>query len=278
MYRRDGAEFLGRLETFSTGTGWCTSSCTFALEDLTKLVEAQGVLEKRDNELQAATIELRNLTNHVMNIREEERRRIASDIHDDLGQRLTAMNLGLHWLSTKTDDQPDFVHSRILELMKMNSDTLSAVQDLARRLRPKLLDKLGLKDALVMLVADIGKRGGPTSKVVYEVARATLDPIVSITIYRLAQECLSNILKHAKANHMTLTLREEDDQLIFTAVDDGGGVGRKEQDGNTSLGLIGMRERALHLGGSFSISNGEGSGTKVEIVIPLSPKDTYDNA
>jgi signal transduction histidine kinase len=234
-------------------------------------VEAVDTLATRDRELEAAAAELRNLANHLFQAREEERHRMALDIHDELGQRLTAMSLGLHWaVSRAGGDRP--LRSHLEELIELNKETISAVQGLSSQLRPRLLDDIGLKAALEWLVSDLGKRANPKLSLVCELDDGPLDPEVATTLFRLVQESLSNILRHAEARGADLTIRQEGDRIALTIEDDGIGIGAEQRDDPHSYGLIGMRERVLRLGGSFSIIGEAGKGTTIRVILPRNPK------
>lgn len=228
-------------------------------------------LEEEEGELKSAIDEIRSLNEHIIHIREEERRRIATDIHDDLGQRLTAINLGLHHLLSISQAESAVVHSEIMTLIQKNSEIIVSVQRIAGRLIPKLLEDLGLEAALSWLIADIGRLGGPIFSLHYEVGELVLSPNVSLAFFRCAQECISNILKHARAQEAVLTLGTKGDSLIFNIADNGVGINPDKSRSRHSMGLIGMRERTRQLGGTCSIHSRDGLGTTVEIVIPIAP-------
>lgn len=232
-------------------------------------------LESENQELKTTIDELRHLNKHIINVREDTLRRIASDIHDDLGQRLTGINLGLQWLLSVNQTEFEMVQSEIQSLIKMNSEIIGTIRSIASRLRPNQIDDLGLKAALAWLIADIDKYGGPTFTLAYEVGKYVLPPYKALALFRIAQECISNILKHSRATHVALTVKIQEDQLILSIMDNGIGFAPgKKQQGN-SMGLIDMQERASQMGGRFSISSEPGIGTKVEVVVP--PLSSLEN-
>ncbi len=241
--------------------------------DITDRVEIETTLARREAELAAANNELRNLASHLIGVREEERRRVARDIHDDLGQRLTAMSLGLHWIADRVAADPETLRSEIEELIETNRDTISAVQGLAAQLRPHLLDDLGIGAALDWLVGDIGKRGGTRISVSCELGERGLDPDIAITLFRIVQESLGNVLRHASAKEATVRILSTGELLSLSITDDGVGISDMQRSNPGSFGIIGMKERVQLHGGSFSVLASPTGGTVVSVAIPLSARE-----
>ncbi len=239
--------------------------------DISELFELRKTLSKREQEL-------RELAAHLYEVRENERKRIAGDIHDDLGQRLTAMSLGLHWAASGISDNPAVLNKHLDDLLEMNRRTLQAVQDIATRLRPRILDDMGLKAALEWLVSSINRHGGPVFAIEFEVDDSLLDQAITTTLFRMAEECVSNVLRHSNARQAVLKVQEEGDSILYTVEDDGIGIDQASLENSRSFGLLGMRERALLLGGSFEIARRNAAGTKVRISIPRSGRARPDHA
>lgn len=243
-----------------------------AASDATDLTNTLRELERKDRALARAAAEIRGLSRRLADIREEERVRISREIHDDLGQRLTAINLTLHWLSGRTGGDPEQLRSSILDVVKMNTDLISAVQTIANRLRPAILDDGGLEAALRWLITGLGRRGGPAFTLNYETTLPDPESRVCVGLFRVAQECVSNVLRHADARNVTLTVSNtHDGRLLFVCDDDGVGINSATLAADPGLGLIGMRERVAQIGGCFSIGGGREGGTRVRIMVPCSP-------
>ncbi len=240
--------------------------------DITAMVAANDLLSKRQRELGAATSELRKLNAYLTKVREEERRKVAQEIHDELGQKLTAMNLGLYWTAEKVGSEAQTLRSQIQGLLQLNRETIASVQGLAASLRPKVLDDNGLKPALEWLVADQEKLGGPHITLVCDFDEGALKPEVSTAVFRIVQEALTNVLRHARATQASVSLRQEKSSLSISVMDDGIGISQEARDNPASFGIIGMRERVIGLGGYISVRREMGGGTLVAIDLPLAPK------
>ncbi len=269
----------GRLHTFDTVKQPLSDSegRIFGMlgisRDITDRIEIEDTLAHREAELGVANAELRKLASHLIGVREEERRRVARDIHDDLGQRLTAMSLGLHWAMDRMLGDPDVLRSELEELIELNRETISAVQGLAAQLRPRLLDDLGIGAALDWLVGDIGKRGGTRISVSCELGDQGLDPDIATTVFRIVQESLGNVLRHASAQEAIVKIQRTGDLLSLSVADDGIGISNEQKSNPGSFGIIGMKERVQLYGGSFSVLGSPSGGTIVSVAFPLSAKE-----
>jgi signal transduction histidine kinase len=216
---------------------------------------------------------LRALAARLENSREEERKRIARDIHDDLGSALTGLKMDLVWLRQSLAKLENSDRGPIMEKIAAMGKLLDATANQTRRLcselRPGILDDLGLVPALEWQAQDFARRTGVACKVQANVAGIDLQPEQTTAIFRVFQEILTNVARHAKAKHVSVTLDEEDGELRLKASDDGCGMAEKAATAKRSLGLLGMRERVMTLGGTISFQSGSGKGTTVELTIPL---------
>ena len=263
--RKDGSVFPCEVSStiFRDSSGEIRTS--ISLRDMTKQVETQANLERRSWELESAIAELRSLTSYMFKAREEERRKVALEIHDEMGQMLTAMNLGLHVAMDKEWADQAGLRAHLERLAAINKDAIASVQSLVSVLRPKILDDMGLKAAVEWLAFNFGKMNGPRIALAYDVEEEDLDPEARTAIFRLVQESLSNVLRHAQAGRIGISLSDEGGTIAIDIEDDGVGIDDDARTSPSSFGIIGMRERVRALGGIFSVRRGGEGGTKVEI-------------
>jgi signal transduction histidine kinase len=200
-------------------------------------------------------------------VREEERRHIARDIHDDLGAALTALQLEMNWLRQRLGDDA-LLRGKLDDMLDIGSHAMQSVRRILNDLRPGVLDHLGLWAALESLLQDFRKRNDLSCRFACTpaVERCRLGRHAEIAVYRIAQEVLTNISRHAKAKRVTLEAREDGHDLVLSISDDGQGMHVPEQP--ASFGLLGMRERTLALGGQLEISSHPGAGTSVLLRLP----------
>jgi PAS domain S-box-containing protein len=219
-------------------------------------------------ELKRAQDQLRRLSGSIMANQEKERRAIARELHDELGQVLTALRMDAVWLSSRLRPHDPKAGDRALAMCQLIDNTIDEVRSLATRLRPGVLDDLGLLDALDWYITDFEKRTGIacifTHRNVPEV-----DGIGATAAYRIAQEALTNVTRHAEATQVKVSLKPEKGALTLAVVDNGRGFDVKDIAASECLGLAGMRERAGLLGGSLEIRSRPGKGTKVYFRLPV---------
>jgi PAS domain S-box-containing protein len=240
--------------------------------DITEQNKVLSMLAKRELERESLTEELRNLNAYLLSVREEERREIALEIHDDLGQRLTAMGLNLHVIAAGLGARKARLRSEIEALIERNKESMAYVQSLASRLRPRLLDDLGLEPALRWLVKDLGKTGKPKLSLTCELGSSLINQDTSMAVFRIVQEALTNVLRHSRAEKAEVAVRTRGDSLEVGIRDDGIGIDSAKLDDSSSFGLLGIRERVLKLGGSLSLSGAGKKGASLDVSLPLPPR------
>lgn len=232
---------------------------------VTDITERKRQLQEQRRQREA----LRRLSASVVDAREEERRRIARELHDELGQRLTALKMGLASLRPPGAALCD--ESRIRGLFEMIDDTVAAVRRISADLRPLMLDDLGLNAAIDALAQDVGRRTG----LKVSVRLGTDDPPVSdsaaIALYRMVQEALTNVSRHAQAHAVQVELQQRGAGLVLTVRDDGVGFSERALQHENRYGLLGIRERALALGGRLEVDNPAGGGARITVHLPLQP-------
>ena len=209
--------------------------------------------------------ERRVSTARLLAAQEQERGRIAAELHDEVGQHLTVLLLTLDRFAAATDDR---IRRDAEVARELARGSLEQLRDLVRGLRPPGLDELGLTAALTALTRQASERGGLTVSRQMDRVPLDTDPATALVVYRVAQECLTNAARHAPGARVTLTLTATGDQLVLRVRDDGPGISATVVDGN---GIRFMRERALTLGASLQIESGPQSGTEVTLIAPTAP-------
>ncbi len=215
--------------------------------------------------------ELRLVSASVIWAREGERRRVARELHDELGQRLSVLKLDLAALRGRAAADAD--DSTLEQLARGVDDALAATRRIAADLRPAMLDDLGLSAALEWLADGWGRRTGVTITIEGDPVDDRLSEAGAITVYRIVQEALTNVARHAQAQHAQIELRRSGEDLVVAVEDDGRGLAPGDTDKHGSSGLAGIRERARILGGVASIANRPGNGTRLEVRLPLERVD-----
>jgi two-component system sensor histidine kinase UhpB len=210
--------------------------------------------------------ENRMLSQRSMQVQEEERRNLARELHDELGQSINAIKVDAVNIRDHSQDLPD-IHTSAVAIIDVSNQVYDVVRSLMQRLRPVALDDLGLRSA-VQYGVDQWQRRHPDVRCKFD-AHGELDGLsekVNITLYRLVQECLTNVAKHAIATRVTISLKRDRDKVRLDFEDDGKGFDLSER--KQGLGLIGLRERVESLSGRFELVSAPGSGVRIKAVIP----------
>jgi two-component system, NarL family, sensor histidine kinase UhpB len=236
------------------------------------LREAQERLQHRraEEQLRESHEQLRALSVYLQSVREEERTRISREVHDELGQALTSCKLDLSWMAGKLPRDCKDLLERTKGLIAHIDSTIQTVRRISSELRPGVLDHLGLGAALEWQATEFQNRTGIKCEVHANIGDKPLDQNLSTTLFRIFQETLTNIIRHAGATEVEVHLNETDGQITLEVKDNGRGISRAEITNTKSMGLLGMRERAALLGGIFRIGRlKKGTGTRVNVSIPL---------
>jgi PAS domain S-box-containing protein len=248
------------------------ASISQALEDdrryFTVILRDISVRKQAEEVLLASQRELRELSARVLEAREDEKARIARELHDELGQLLTALKMDLSWLRERMRDTE--IAPKLEEMGRLVDQTVSSTRRISADLRPLMLDDLGLADAAHWLVDDFGKRYGIASRIEINADGGLehLSKNVSTTIYRAIQESLTNIARHSGARNAWVLLAAADGGLEVEVEDDGRGIAPEDLAKARSLGLKGMRERIAYIGGSFEVARAPRGGTRLRIRVP----------
>ncbi len=231
--------------------------------DITARLEAEESLQKSHSAF-------RELASHLETIRESERTRIAREIHDELGQQLTGLKMDISWINKKVKSEDEAVQNKMKDIIQLIDNTVITVRRIATQLRPDILDDLGLISAMDWQSEDFQKRHEIKSTFTSNVSHVILTSDISTNIFRIFQESLTNISRHAKATEVVTTLNVENDKLTLTIKDNGIGINENDIINKKTLGILGMKERALLIKGKYDIYNNIDKGTSVIISVPLS--------
>jgi PAS domain S-box-containing protein len=226
-----------------------------------------SVVKRAEQELRASAEQLRNLAARLLSVREEERARIARELHDELGQSLTSVRIDLAWVARRLSRRDRQMIERIRSTLRLADYTMDSVRRISTELRPGILD-LGLAAAVEWEAHEFQARTGIQCKLRL-LAQEALAPAVSTAVYRILQETLTNVARHAKATRVEVVEQKQRDHLMLRIRDNGRGFDPADPTLSKSLGLLGIRERAAILGGRVNISSAPGKGTSVTVWIPL---------
>ncbi|MDR1994633.1 PAS domain-containing protein [Azonexus sp.] len=235
--------------------------------DITERKRNEEELLKHQQRLQASEARLRELATFLQTLREEERTRIARELHDELGQALTALRLDLGWLRGKCDSLGSPAAGRVAAAFSVVEQSIVSLRRISEDLRPAMLDSLGLAAAVEHHVTQFEQRTGIRCRLAMNREEFDLDGKVATAVFRIVQEALTNVARHAKASEVSITLDETDGAIELVVTDNGSGIVAAEN--KKTFGLLGMRERITILGGSFDISSRPGQGTRISCRLPL---------
>jgi signal transduction histidine kinase len=237
-------------------------------------VLVREVAERRriEDVLRASEENLRALAARLQSVQEEEQRRIAREIHDELGQALTGLKMDLTWVVGRLPRSARALAQKTKTMSSLIDDMVQSVRQLASRLRPEVLDELGLAAAIKWQAREFQVRAGIRCKVNASAEDFALDQARSTAIFRIFQELLTNVARHAAATKIDVALRRMNGSLVLEVRDNGKGIGDAQIRNPGSLGLLGMRERVIPLGGRLEIGAGTGGGTVAVVSIPTEVK------
>ena len=209
---------------------------------------------------------LRALSEELLTAQEEERRSISRELHDELGQQVTAISLDLRSAARQQDASR--AKSLLDRAIEETDHLLKSVHEVASRVRPSVLDDLGLHEAVESLLSELRARSGVevNTKLTFDEQRVS--PKIGESVYRILQEGLTNVVKHAETEQVSVTIELQSNQLLLILEDQGMGFDPRQR-GGSRLGILGMQERAELLGGRFKLSTKRGGGTRIDVSIPV---------
>jgi signal transduction histidine kinase len=228
-----------------------------------------GERERAEQALRESQDSLRRLTAHLESVREEERTRIAREIHDELGQQLTVLNMDLAWLRKRLPADLSALREKAESMSMMTAAAIESVRRISSKLRPGLLDDLGLAAAMQWQAEEFTQRTGIRCDVTVPRHEPVVPRDPATALFRVFQEALTNIARHSGATGARVSLSAFEERLQLTVQDDGAGIDPDRISDPRSLGLAGMRERVRSLGGRLTVERGDGRGTTVTATVPL---------
>jgi PAS domain S-box-containing protein len=231
--------------------------------DITERVRAS-------EEIMQTTQQLRDLSAHLQSIREEERAYVAREIHDELGQQLTGLKMDMSALTSRLSSNDDVVIEKIQSIQQLLNHSIKTVRRIATELRPSILDDLGLVAAIEWQCEEFEKRSGIKTRFVSDLEQMIFNSAISICLFRICQESLTNVARYACAKNVQISLHRIDEMIVFKICDDGIGFDTSRKGNKKTWGLIGMKERAAMVAGSLAIHSKPENGTTLEITVPFS--------
>lgn len=268
LVRQAGAPFYARLEgaVAYDQAGRFTQS-RIAVSDITERVQAETVLHESER-LARSTEQLRELSARLQSVREEERTRISRAIHDELGQTLTGLKMDVAWLQGHLDPPQPALLAKMQAMSGLIDTTVQTVRRISTELRPGILD-LGLIATIEWQLQEFQTRTGIEGKLIQAPEETSLNADGSTTAFRILQEILTNVVRHAQASRVEVRVEETTEFLTLQVRDNGRGITESEIDNPKSIGLLGMQERARLRGGEVHLHGSPGRGTTVIVRLPL---------
>jgi PAS domain S-box-containing protein len=260
--RKDGRKFYAEISLSYIQTSQATRAVAFVTDISKRRADSEAIRQQKD--------ELRHLAGRLMTAQDDERRRIARDLHDDLSQRLAYFAMDIGKLATKPSSQNFVAELRPLQLRA--AEAAETVRRISHQLHPSVLDDIGLEGAMEQYCEEFEERAGIATEFISKNVPESLPRDVSSSLYHIFQECLRNVSKHSQTDAVIITLDFVDGVLRLTVKDRGVGLPKERPRGSVSIGMLGMQERANLINGTMSIQSGLGEGTEVSVEVPLAAR------
>jgi PAS domain S-box-containing protein len=266
MVRLDHRQVISMVVTDLTSQKEAHAQLSESNRLLRQEIAERSMIEEK---LKGSQERLRHLGTHLRKVREQERASLSRELHDELGQVLAGIKMDVAWIGRKTPKEHTVIVERAHSLLTLIDHAIVSVQRISMALRPPALDDFGLQEALELAAEEFGKR----TKVVWEILskpqKILLKKEIATEAFRIFQEALTNIGRHALAQKVTVSLHHAGNRFSMEVRDDGRGITEKEMRDPKSIGLTGMRERAYAMGGTLTITGSPGKGTTITLSVPL---------
>jgi len=233
-----------------------------AMQDVTERMQIEESLKSSHDQL-------RELAIHLQTVRESERMHISREIHDELGQQLTGLKMDIAWINKKIGSTDAEIKEKFNELFHLVDRSVKTVRRLSSQLRPSILDDLGLVAAMEWQSEEFQKRTRIKTTFISDVDSADIPPEISINIFRIYQESLTNVMRHANASSVVSTFFFRDNEITLIIRDNGAGFDQSKLGTTKTLGILGMNERTLMMNGKYDIKSEPGEGTTVVLTVPV---------
>jgi signal transduction histidine kinase len=257
--RKDGAEFFVEISLSYIPSPTGTLAVAFVSDISKRRADEEAIRQQRED--------LRALAGRLMTAQDEERRRIARDLHDDLSQQLAYLSMDLGKLATKPA-----VHGLVCELRPLQlraAEAAETVRRISHQLHPSVLDDIGLEAALEQYCEEFEARAGIRTQFTSQNVPDSLPPEVATSLYHIAQECLRNVSKHSRTETVSVRLEFTENVLRLAVKDQGVGLATKTTDAAKGIGLVAMKERAHLVNGNLLIQSTSGEGTEIRVEVPI---------
>jgi PAS domain S-box-containing protein len=234
---------------------------------LTAVLRDASEKHRAEQELREANRQLRELSNSLTQVREQERTRISRELHDDLGQQLTGLKLSLSWLGNRIKEGRETAAQNVDDMRYQLDDAIASVRRIAAELRPRVLDDRDFAEALTWQTREFTRHSGLEVNLNLQAGARITDNRLATALFRITQEALTNVVRHAQASQVGISLTEQGGWLVLSIRDNG--VGFESSVPISGVGLVGMRERSIAIGGVFDIASTAGEGTTVSVSVAL---------
>ncbi|HKC68070.1 MAG TPA: PAS domain-containing protein, partial [Bacteroidia bacterium] len=263
IVRKDGAvRYVYTITQFTYNeTGKAVSLYGVTLDVTEQKLTELEILKKNE--------ELRNLSNHIQHVREEERKLVSRDLHDELGQQLTALKMEINWIISNATGADEEMVLRLKQVLQFSDDLISTIRRILADLRPAIIDDLGLVAALEWKCDDFMEKSGVECKFISSIDERVFRDDFSINVYRILQEALTNVIRYAEAKLVTVIVHEDKQNLFLEISDDGKGFCTESIKNGKTLGILGMKERAALFDGDLEVIGMPNKGTSIKLKIPL---------
>ena len=272
---RIGKDIIGAFTLHSAESDFFNVNEVYLLEtlagDISFAIEANNYDRQRkkiEKKLKISQEQLKKLSAHLQTVREEERSHIAHELHDEIGQLLTVLKMNMFWLKTRFKENQNPFLSKIDKMMGLIDQVIQTTRRISTELRPVMLDHFGIEAAIEWQAEKFEEQTGIKCDIILPKNKVTLDSERSITIFRIWQEVLTNVYRHAKATNVKLILQDKKNKLILRIQDNGKGIREKEISNPNTFGLLGIQERINFFGGEFKIKGLKGNGTLLTVCMP----------
>ncbi len=235
---------------------------------MSSVSEQASVLAVEDDARKASEESLRALIAHLQSVREEEWTRIARELHDQLGQELTALKMDVNWIASRLPADAQPLRERAQSMSNLIDSSMEAVRQIVSRLRADMVDQLGLTAAIAWQADEFQRRSGIRCYVTLPAEAVQLDRVRATAFFRICQGLLTNVARHADATRVEVAVRLEGGRVVLTVEDNGCGIDGEVAANRRSLDLMGVRERVLPFGGWVDVDGAHGKGTLVKVTLP----------